>query len=108
MRGKNIGVIDLQNKRKHRLKTLGVSGDFETMSERIRLEEAMNRQQEKASEGTQSTTEAETGERAAQAQQSDDIEVKAEEVRTKHQEEIEGIRRGQTSDGQKAGKEKKE
>ncbi len=39
IRGKTIGVKDLQNDRKHRLKTLGLSAEFEACSKRIELDE---------------------------------------------------------------------
>ena len=39
IRGKTVGVKDLQNDRKHRLKTLGLLAEFETCSKRIELDE---------------------------------------------------------------------
>ncbi len=81
IRGKNIGILDKTNNRKHRLKTLGVLDDFNTMSAHIKLNEASNKQQEKVS---------------------DVMDKKA-----KHQEEIKNIRKQQSSSENETNKDSK-
>lgn len=48
VRGKAIGVRDIENDRKHRLKTLGLLDEFNAMSARIKLDEASNAEQFRA------------------------------------------------------------
>ncbi len=78
IRGKNIGILDRENNRKHRLKTLGVLDDFNTMSARIKLEEASTKEQEKSGD--------------------------FENAKTKHQDEMKNIRKQQSGSENKASK----
>jgi hypothetical protein len=83
VRGKTVGIVDKQNNRKHRLKTLGLLTEFETASTRIKLDEAVNQQQAKA-ENTSSKNK--------------------EDIIAKHQDEIKDFRNKQensTSKNQK-------
>ena len=112
VRGKTIGILDKANNRKHRLKTLGILEAFEAMSTRIQLDEAANKQQEKASRSTAqkdkantraksepSKTEADTQTETVK-NQSEDIQVndvlsESDKIKAKHQEEMEAIRKEQ-------------
>jgi hypothetical protein len=117
VRGKTIGILDKANNRKHRLKTLGILEDFEAMSARIQLDEAANKQQEKANQkaektktdnpdsrakSKQSKTEADTQTETAknQSEENQDNEPlsEADKIKSAHQEEIKNIRK-QQSDG---------
>lgn len=81
IRGKNIGILDKTNNRKHRLKTLGILDEFETMSARIKLEEASTKEQEKSGD--------------------------FKNAKTKHQDEIKNIRKQQSSSENKTSKDRK-
>ena len=126
VRGKTIGILDNANNRKHRLKTLGILDEFEAMSTRIQLDEAASKQQEKANQKTEKTqtdnpdtraksepskTEADSQAETAKIQSEDiqdnDVLSEADKIKSKHQEEIEAIRKQQSSSETKTNKDSK-
>ena len=126
VRGKTIGILDKANNRKHRLKTLGILEEFEAMSARIQLDEAANKQQEKANQKakktktdnpdtreksepskTEADTQAETAKIQSEDIQDNDVLSEADKIKSKHQEEIEAIRKQQSSSETKTNKDSK-
>jgi len=57
IRGKTIGVKDIENNRKHRIKTLGLMDEFQALSKRIELDQKKPSQKQKTSDKKETETE---------------------------------------------------
>ncbi len=96
IRGKNIGIKELETGRKHRLKTLGLDEEFKALSSRIKRDECADE-----SQMCDNTSETFKQEKA----QKDKAEVKAEttateKVRQQRKEEMETIRQKKAEDSE--------
>jgi hypothetical protein len=81
VRGKTLGVKDLATDRNHRLKTLGMLDNFQALSDRIELDEAVNAEFKAA--GTRQTEDKTDAESPAQTTDTQQAEVEASEQSSK-------------------------
>jgi hypothetical protein len=65
LRGKTINILDKANNRKHRLKTLGVLDDFNTMSKRINLDEKTQNDHKKTDKKSEQKSEKKSSEKSS-------------------------------------------
>lgn len=81
VRGKTLGVKDLATERNHRLKTLGMLDNFQALSDRIELDEAVNAEFKAA--GTRQTEDKTEKESSAQTTDTKQAEAKASKQSSK-------------------------
>ena len=101
-RGNMLGVTDTATNRKHRLKTLGLLDEFQTLSNRIELDEVQKKPAEKASQSSteppgtdKDSTHTEHTEEHRSHDESSSAELKQEAQYQKHRAEMKHFREKQ-------------